>query len=526
MLSSSRSEPALYFTGETHAPRSVDAGIARKVTIDMRSYPDNYLIALSLPLLLAIVPACGDSGGLGLADAAVPDGSPPDAARADAELPPDAAPGPRCADDPVNQIRPEGWGVESHCPGIDPDYDRIFDDTVVHRFDITIAPADYQATQDDLANLFSGGPGTDADPIWVPVTVQLGGETWTHVGMRYKGNSSLRTAYQQGIRKLPFRLDFDQFEDDFPEVDDQRCFGFKKLTFSNGFKDSSLIREKLGGDLFRSAGLKAARGAFTRVHVDFGEGPVYFGLYTLVEDPSDEMLDAQFGDGSGNLYKPDGPAATWQTFSAADFDKESNEDAADWSDVQAAISALNADRTDAATWRAGLEATFDVASFLRLLALNQTVVNWDTYGCMTHNYYLYGDPGQGGRLVWFPWDLNESMLVFAPPACHPTSVMLDELDDHWPVIRYLLDDPVYRPAYQGELADLLDTVLTVEAVQPLLEAYHALVAPHVVGAEGEAAPYTFLRNATDFEGSLTSPQGGLVPHLAARRAAVQAVLGR
>jgi hypothetical protein len=486
------------------------------------------MAALLLLLLFGLAPGCGGHDLHDAADAAPPDAVvTPDAARPDAAATPDAAAGERCADDPADLVRPEGWVAESHCKGIAPAYDRLFDDTVAARLDLEISPEDHQAMMDDLEALYGGvpGPGSDADPIWVPVTVRYDGETWTRVGMRYKGNSSLRTAYQQGIRKLPFRLDFDQWEDDFPEVRDQRFLGFKKMTFSNGFKDSSLIREKLGGDLFRAAGLPAARGAFARVHVDLGDGPIYFGLYTMVEDPSDELLAAQFGDGSGNLYKPDGPAAAWQTFAAADFDKETNEDAADWSDVQAAIAALNADRTDAAAWRAGLEATLDVASLLRLLALNQTIVNWDTYGCMTHNYYLYGDPGQGGRLVWFPWDLNESMLVFSPPGCQPTSVLLDEVDDRWPVIRYLLDDPEYRSVYLAELAALLDQVFTVEAVQPRMQAYHDLVAPHAVGAEGEVAPYTFLRNEADFELSLTSPQGGLIPHLEARRAAVQAALG-
>ena len=50
------------------------------------------------------------------------------------------------------------------------------------------------------------------------------------------------------------------------------------MTFSNGFKDDSLIRDKVAADIFRNAGVPAARGAFVRVYVDFGEGPTYFGL--------------------------------------------------------------------------------------------------------------------------------------------------------------------------------------------------------------------------------------------------------
>ena len=48
-------------------------------------------------------------------------------------------------------------------------------------------------------------------------------------------------------------------------------------------------------------------------------------------------------------------------------------------------------------------------SCLTHLALNQAMVNWDTYGRMTHNYYLYSDPSDD-RFTWIPWDLNEAIL--------------------------------------------------------------------------------------------------------------------
>ena len=54
--------------------------------------------------------------------------------------------------------------------------------------------------------LGGGGPGagglddTEA-PMYVPVTVTFNGYTWNHVGMRYKGNSSLHSAYRSGVRK-------------------------------------------------------------------------------------------------------------------------------------------------------------------------------------------------------------------------------------------------------------------------------------------------------------------------------------
>jgi spore coat protein CotH len=205
--------------------------------------------------------------------------------------------------------------------------------------------------------------------------VEIGqdGHTWWHVGMRFKGNSSLVSAWQRGVRKLGFRLDFDRFEDDYPEIRNQRFNGFHELTFANGFGDSSLVRDKVAADLFRAAGVPAAYGAFAAVYLDVGDGPFYAGLFTVIEDPSDAMLGARLGAAGANLYKPEGPGADWTHFDAAGFEKETNE-ASGFQDVEAAIGALHADRTDAAAWRAGLDAAFDARGFLRALAVNQAMV--------------------------------------------------------------------------------------------------------------------------------------------------------
>ena len=381
-----------------------------------------------------------------------------------------------------------------------------------------------------------GGPGDDKggdpagagtpDPIYVPVTLRHDGGTWTWVGMRFKGNSSLKATWSQGRSKLPFRLHFDRYEDDHPEITNQRFHGFKKMTFSSGWSDVSLIREKLGAEIMRAGGVPAARGAFCRVFIDVGEGPVYWGLYTMIEDPSDKLDAAQFGKSGGNFYKPEGQGADWTTFAQSGFVKKSNDDAADWSDAKAAVTALNADRSDAAAWRKGLEAAMDVDGFLRFLAINTAMVSWDTYGAIAHNYYLYGDPADGGRLTWIPWDFNMSLAMKLSPMGDVATVMHDEVSEKWPLIRFLLDDPVYRAAYITELQAALDGPLAVASLQARMEQAHALIAPYVVGAEGEKAPFTLLDKAADFEGALTSGTDALKPHVVARHEAVKAALAK
>ena len=59
-----------------------------------------------------------------------------------------------CDGDSPEQVRPEGWTRETHCPKVDPDYAQVFDDTVVHRLDITVSAEDYQATMSNLQTIW------------------------------------------------------------------------------------------------------------------------------------------------------------------------------------------------------------------------------------------------------------------------------------------------------------------------------------------------------------------------------------
>lgn len=340
----------------------------------------------------------------------------------------------------------------------------------------------------------------DGELITVPSTVRFNDLTWWYVGIKFKGNSSLALPWQLGMMKLPMKLDFDQFEDQYPEINDQRFYGFKHLTLANGFKDDSLIREKVMDEFFRAAGIPAPYAAYYRLYLDVGDGPTYYGLYSMVEIIESDMLKTQLGSSSGNVYKPDGDAAAWTYFDATAFPKENNEKEADWSDIQAAIEALNADRSDAATWRAGLEATLDVPGFIRWLALNTTAVNWDTYGIMPHNYYLYGDPNQNGMLRWIPWDNNESLKMTGGSA-PPLTIALNEVTDEWPLIRFLLDDQVYSEEYRRVLQELIDGPFELNAAKARVQADHDLIAPYVVGSQGENPPYSCLSSDQAFNSS-------------------------
>ncbi len=369
-----------------------------------------------------------------------------------------------------------------------------------------------------------GGMGVDLigrTPIYVQCDVSDGSETWKHVGIRFKGNSSLAISWGQGIGKLPLRLNFDKFEDDYPEIKNQRFYGFESLSLSNGWNDSSLLRDKLGAQVFADAGVPSPASAFYRIFVDHGEGPIYFGLYAGIELPQDEsFMDRFFGGHKGNLYKPDGAGARWDVWDPESLGKENNEAEADYSDAQALFDALHADRSDADAWRAGLDATIDVDGFLHWLALNAVIQDWDVYGRMAHNYYLYSDPKDDGRFQWIPWDHSFAFSGQGGIGGMQTLGM-EEIGEEWPLIRFLLDDPMYRERYEQFVGQAAASEYTPADMGPRFTSAHALIAPYVVGAEGEQPGYTFIASEAAFDAALDE----LLAHVEQRQQDVATFLG-
>jgi len=420
------------------------------------------------------------------------------------------------------------WTESTHGNNVPPDYDIVFPDDEVKRIDLVIDSDDWQEMLDDMTakyGSFGGrrnqGPAqmSDENPIFVPCQFFFEDREWYKVGVRFKGNSSLQTTWSQGIWKLALKLDFDQYESDYPEIRDQRFYGFRQLSMSNNYEDISFLRERVVPEIFREFGVLAPHTAFYRVYIDHGEGSLYFGLYTMVEVVDDTLMADQFGSDDGNCYKPDGTGASFAqgTFSEDDFVKKTNEDAGDWNDILDLFDALHSDNRigDPVQWRDQLEAVFNVDEYLRWLVVNTVIQNWDTYGRMTHNYYLYHDASLG--LTWIPWDNNEALEEGKQGGA--LSLGLTEVSYRWPLIRYLMDDDTYRSKYLSYAADVVDGPFEPSKMIARYCYLHGLIEPYVTGADGENSGYTFLSSSMDFYSALDD----LIAHVQERAAMVAGV---
>lgn len=386
-----------------------------------------------------------------------------------------------------------------------PEYNVVFPDDQIVDFKIIISPQDWAAMQENMRKLY-GEPGKPRPrpnpgdkppspmpelpkekPLWVNAKIEFNGKTWNNVAVRYKGNSSLMFSWMRGSHKLPFKIDFSKFEKK------RKFYGFTELSLSNNFADDTLLREPLAYRLLAEMGLPASHTALYRLTVDYGSGAKDYGIYTSIEVTNDTVVANFFGEDKGNIYEGDGRGVTMAKEVTLDqlkgsFQKENNKKEDDFSDILGLYNTLHSpDRLAKPTaWRAEMESRFEVKEFLKWLALSAVLEHWDTYGAMTHNFYLYN---QDGKLHWISWDHNLILgWSFGPPPGSPppnpppipnpppdekaggpirTSVSFDraEIKDKWPLIRFILDDAVYGQEYKNQLKDMKDRYFKASKIE-------------------------------------------------------------
>jgi hypothetical protein len=192
-----------------------------------------------------------------------------------------------------------------------------------------------------------------------------------------------------------------------------------------------------------------------------------------------------------------------------------------------------------------LERTFDVDLFLNWLAVNSTIQNWDSYGnMMAHNYYLYGDPAEDGRLNWIPWDHNMSLAASMMGGGGPemfgmgggipvfggsgstddaSAVLHTNASDRWPLISILLSDEQYAARYREYLARSLEGVFALDRIEELMHRLHEMITPYAIGPEGEISSHTTITSAEAFLDAIDG-ENGLMAHIKNRHEIVRNAL--
>ncbi len=356
----------------------------------------------------------------------------------------------------------------------------------VIRLDIEIAPDDAALMLVDL-EVEAQRKRIDRDFEYFECTVRFQNSTYEHVGIRLKGGTSLLRPHEDGRTKLHYKLDFDKFEDEYPDTKNRTFLGQDKVNLANSFRDPTMLRELLTSELMLEFGAHAPR---VRPCALYFNG-VFRGLYMIIEQIDETFLRDRFGNDSGNLYKPEHPHADLTRFKQRFMVKKTNEDVADWSDVIEFIAKLKDPDVDIAT-------IFDVDSFLPWLAVSVAICNLNSYLALPHNYYLYNNPATG-LFHFISWDHNASFGTHATLGYDASNIHTYPIDvpsiPGTPLVERVLAVPEYRKRYEDLVDQLAHHPMGSDRVAPL----HADMRPWALM---ERYPFTLMYDASDFDRSV------------------------
>ena len=423
---------------------------------------------LAMTLLAAVTIAAGCGGRT---DDAHDAGGSPDAAPAtEAGAPAPAAGG---DDAPATPAEPEPAAPKEHEPHPSDAYfalDRVMD------ISIEIDGADWdtlrhqtRTLEDVFAEIEEYGLSRPFADIytWFSATVTVDGETSTEVGVSKKGFVG-----SQSDTKPSLKLRFDKY------VDGQSLGGvMERMTLNNSLQDPSFVNTCLSYRVFAAAGSPASRCNFATVSVNGRD----LGLYVHVEEIKAPFLLRHFDRADGNVYE--GNVSDFTPVYRGTFEKKNNEDADDWSDIDAVVAAL-ADPSDA-----GLEALAEIVDLDRFLSFWATEVligHWDGYAGDRNNYWFYREPG--GRFVFIPWGVDDTFHLRDDP--NP----FDEISNPPPSVlaltaipNRLYNHPDWRAAYVERLKEILERVWETDELLAAVDEMAAVVQQHALPKEREAA---------------------------------------
>ncbi len=273
----------------------------------------------------------------------------------------------------------------------------LFDASQVHEINFTFSDLsfwDSLLVYYDDSSSFSG-----SDIPWLMADqIKIDGTILDSIGVRMRGKSSFRHASEF---KKPFKVDLNEF------VRGQDYDGMKKFNLHNGSCDPSQLRDFIAYDVLRTAGVKTPRVAHARVSIN-GQ---YWGLYSIIEQIDKTFVTNNFSNGKGNLYKNN----AWSRLQwlgqevlpyQEDIELKTNEDTDDWSDFLELVDVLN--NTPDSIFAREIQKVFDVENYLRVLAADIALNNWDSYVDNQRNWYIYHNPDTD-LFEWIPWDYNLSM---------------------------------------------------------------------------------------------------------------------
>ena len=395
---------------------------------------------------------------------------------------------------------------------VNPPAGEIFRDDLIPRVDI-ILDADSLAYILDDENLESNYHFR-ATFIFNNGTIS---DTLEEVGFRLRGNTS------RGAAKKSFKISFNTYSAG------RRFFGLKKMNLNGQHNDPSVARAKICADLADDFGIPSMRSNHVELYIN-GE---YFGLYINVEHIDEVYVKSRFGNQDGNLYKCLYPADLKylgenpdlykaESFGRRAYQLRSNEAADDYSDFANFVDILN--NTPLTNLPCELEQVFNVDQYLKIIAFDILVGNWDGPIYNKNNFYLYHNLATG-QFEYIPFDLDNTLGIdwLSRDWGNRDIYAWKKTDEARPIYTKILSVSEYRDRFSFYLNEMIANHFNSTNLFPYLDEMRTKLYPFVEDDVYYTLNYGFsIQDFTDaFEMTLPYFQTdyGIKPFIETRAAA-------
>jgi spore coat protein CotH len=253
----------------------------------------------------------------------------------------------------------------------------LFRDDVIPEFELELS--------DEAIDALRSDPYT-----WVEGALVYEGARFEPVGIRLKGQNSFLPIDE----KPSLKVKLDEY------VDGLDLLGLEEIAFDNMSTDFSMMHERVSYRLFREVGVPAARANHAVIRVN-GEDR---GLYTMVENVDEDLLE---------LWYPDSSGVMWEL-----ADVEFTDVYVDWFELESGPDDRAALQAIADALELGGKAAYDAAAdwvdwdqFVDFVAAAAVAGQFDCYPWRSpgDDAHLYFDPADG-KMDFLPHGMDETFV--------------------------------------------------------------------------------------------------------------------
>ena len=309
--------------------------------------------------------------------------------------------------------------------------DALFTNGIPHRLKIEIPRAGVRSLQQDPR-------------AYVKATLREGSMVYSNVLIRLKGGAG---SFRGLDDKPGFSLKLEEANVVF--------HGLSKFHLNNSVQDDTYLSEWICSEMFREAGVPAARAA--HAVVELNGRPL--GFYVLLESVNQEFLARYFKNPHGNVYGQSSNADITEPLERMGGNENTN-----GVDLRALAAVCR--EADVERLRVRLSEVLDLERFLSFMAMEAMLGHWDGYTRNVKNYIVYHDLDTD-KMVFIPHDLDQILRSTNEPIIPRAKGT---------VARAILRVPDFRERYRKRFAELFTNVFEAPILIQRIDDRAALLA--------------------------------------------------